>query len=168
MSERIAISGLVVRTLGWALVMYTLATFPDRLIFYFGAADGWAGVSVAGVLFSTLLPVVVGLLLLLFPERVARHLGGSGVQVPGDLQTGLAPIVFGGIGLYVALNAVLDLTYYWLLSRSSPEGPGFEFLSDAGTRAEVATTVLALFLGLGLLVGARGLSGLLAKLRGGL
>ena len=115
-----------------------------------------------------IVPAAVGIFMLWLPATTARAVIGAPLAVGTELQRLVQPLIFSGIGLYLVVDAVRVLAYYLALNAYSKEqyytSSAFE---DPSARADVASNVLFLVTGLALLLGARGLSALIHRLRYG-
>lgn len=157
-------NSVITRTFGFILIVYTLAVAPDRFI-SLSAEPERSLLLVTGILvLPSLIPLAIGLALFFMPATISRAVTGS--EAP---ETGLArqvqPLIIGGIGLYLALTAILDLIYYAMLQVYSQQEYAFSAFEDPATRANMVTTFAQLALGLAAMLGGRGLSGLLRRIR---
>jgi len=156
---------LIVKTSGLLLIIYTLALFPDRLAGYLLSPER-SGFLLAGfVLFPVVVQLLIGAFLFSFPALTAGAVAGTQPGQGSELERRLQSVVFAGIGLYVALQGALDIAYYAALHAYTRDGYDVGVFDDPTNRANLIASVLSLFLGVALLVGARGLLALIARLR---
>jgi hypothetical protein len=160
-----AVAALITKTAGLLFVIFVLATFPERLADYVHSGQGGVTFFLGGLVLPTVIPLAAGLLLMLLPATISGVVMGKASDVPPHLPQELQTLVFAGIGLYLMVQSILDLVFYWTLHRGASElvGPSFEF--DPETRAGFYTSIVALLFGICLMVGAKGLSHLLRKVR---
>jgi hypothetical protein len=116
---------------------------------------------------GTFLTLVAALLLWRFPLWIASKLlpydhsrsGGSSSVTGGELQT----VAFTVLGIYFMFKAVVAAVY-WVFWFSSVRSMGFDPAADQW--ASVLKTLAELVLACFLVFGARGLTGLIRKVRG--
>ena len=82
-------------------------------------------------------------------------------EIPQALQS----LVFAAIGLYVAIDSLLDLIWYGTLYHMAQKQGGYDVFSDPQNSAGLFTAVIGLVLGLALIFGARGLANFVRRLR---
>ena len=156
------IVALIVKTAGLLLLIYAVVLAPDRVAGYLGAPQKSGALLFGWVLFPVAVPLAVGAFLFLFPAVSASAVvgRGSGSAIDANLQV----VIFSGIGLYTLLQGSISLAYYialrLFLANYDPAS-----LADPTTKARLAGAVRSVVLGAALLLGARGLSGLLNRLR---
>lgn len=158
---------LIVKTAGLILVLYTIALLPGRIGGYALEPERTNALLVWWVLVPFLLPLAIGAFMWWFPASSARSVVGAPFAAGGDIERLVQPLVFSGIGLFLVLDAVQALTYYFALSVYMQEAYAGGALEDPTARADVASNIVSLVIGVVLVVGGRGLSAVLHRLRYG-
>jgi hypothetical protein len=158
---------LIVKTAGLILVLYTIALLPDRIGGYVLSPERSNALFIGMVLVPFLVPLVIGGFMLWFPASSARAVVGSPFATGTDLERLVQPLVFSGIGLFLALDGVRALAYYFALNAYIDEVYADSPFSDPSARADVASNIVSLVIGVALILGARGLSALVHRLRYG-
>jgi hypothetical protein len=158
------LSSVVIKTFGLILIAYTIAVFPDRLLLYAADSDQSFLLLLGVVALPSIVPLAIGLALFSLPATVSRVVLGAETQ-EAEIAKQVQPLIIGGIGLYLALMALLDLIYFGMLQVYSRQEFQFSYVEDPSARAGVFAAFAQLALGLITFFGARGLSGLLRKIR---
>jgi hypothetical protein len=160
-----ALVALIVKTAGLVLIVYTLALSPDRIASYLFSEEQSGSLFLGLVLFPLAVPSLIGAFLLVFPATTASAVVGTFSADSSDLERVLQAVVFGGIGLYLALQGSLDLAYYAARHAYGRDQYAVDALAEPTTRASLVSSIVSLLLGVALLLGARGFSALVIKLR---
>jgi len=111
--------------------------------------------------------MVIGAFMLWFPASSARAVVGPSFATGTDLERVVQPLVFSGIGLFLALDGVRALAYYFALNAYMEEAYAGGALSEPSARADVASNIVSLVIGVALILGARGLSAVVHRVRYG-
>jgi hypothetical protein len=112
--------------------------------------------------------MTIGAFMLWLPATSARAVVGAPFTAGTELERLIQPLIFSGIGLFLALDAVRALAYYVAFNAYyTQEAYAANAWEDPSTRADIASNIVSLVIGLVLILGARGLSALLHKLRHG-
>jgi hypothetical protein len=156
---------LIVKTAGLVLLLYTVALLPDRLGGYVLSPEKTNALFVGFVVIPFLVPFVIGAFMLWLPATSARAVVGTPFTSGTDLERLVQPLIFGGIGLFLALDGVRALAYYLALSAYSQEVYSADALAEPAARADVVSNVVSLVIGVALMLGARGLSAAVHRLR---
>ena len=159
---------LIIKTAGLVLVLYTIALLPGRVGSYVLSPERSNALFVGWVLVPFLVPVVIGVFMLVFPASSARAVVGPSFATGTDLERVVQPLVFSGIGLFLALDGVRALAYYFALNAYMEEAYAGSAFSDPAARADVASNIVSLVIGVALILGARGLSAAVHRVRYGL
>ena len=157
------IVGLIVKTAGLVLLIYTLALAPDRIVRFLASGETSGASLFATVLFPLAVPLATGAFLFSFPAVSTNAVVGKGTSA--DLGSNLQVVVFSGIGLYFLLRGAITVAYYVALLFFYEDRYQTASLADPAAKASFASALFSVGIGAGLLVGARGLSGLLTRLR---
>jgi hypothetical protein len=160
---------LIVKTAGLILVLYTIALLPDRLGSYLLSAESLRSnaLFVGMVVVPFLVPMAIGAFMLLLPATSARAVVGAPFTPGTELERLVQPLIFSGIGLFLALDGVRALAYYVAFNAYAQEVYPGGTVEDPSARADIVSNVVSLVIGVALLLGARGLSAALHKLRYG-
>jgi hypothetical protein len=158
---------LIVKTAGLILVLYTIALLPGRIGGYVLEPERSNALFVWWVLAPFLLPLAVGLFMWWFPASSARSVVGAPFAGGGEIERLVQPLVFSGIGLFLVLDGIETLAYYFALSAYMKEAYAGGALEDPSARADVASNIVSVVIGVVLILGGRGLSALLYRLRHG-
>jgi len=154
---------LIIKTAGLVLVLQTIALLPDRLVGYFTAFERSSALFVGLVVVPFVVPMAIGVLMLWLPATTARAVVGAPLASGTDLERLIQPLIFSGIGLFFSLEGVRALAYYVAFNHYAQDA----YANDPAARADVVSNVVSLAIGAALMLGARGLSGLVQKLRHG-
>jgi hypothetical protein len=155
-------AALITRTLGLVLIIHVLALLPERLVQFVVDVNRTMPRAIIPALIPSLAPLAIGGLLVWIPGRVASLVTGKhDVAVPDELPA----LVFCGIGLYFSIQAVLDLSYYWMWHELTLDIGFVAPMDDPKNKAGLFTALLQLGFGVVLMFGARGLANLWLKLR---
>ena len=158
---------LIVKTAGLILVLYTVALLPDRVGGYVLSPEKSNALFLGMVVVPFLVPAVIGVLMLWFPASSARGVVGAPFAAGTDLERLVQPLIFSGIGLFLALDGVRALAYYLALDAYMDETYAQDALADPSARADVVSNVVSLVIGVALILGGRGLSAVIHRLRYG-
>ena len=158
---------LIVKTAGLILVLYTIALLPDRVGGYILSPERSNTLFVGMVVVPFLVPMAIGAFMLWLPASSARAVVGAPFAAGTDLERLVQPLIFSGIGLFLALDGVRALAYYFALNAYMQEAYAQGALADPSARADVASNVVSLMIGVALMLGARGLSAVVHRLRYG-
>lgn len=162
-----AVVVLIVKTAGLVLVLYTIAVLPVHIGSYIANPEPSNALLVWTVVVPFIVPAAVGFFMVWLPATTARAVVGAPFALGTELERLVQPLIFSGIGLYVMVEAVRVLAYYLGLDAYSRELYATGAFVDPSVRADVASHVLLLVIGVALLLGARGLSALIHRLRHG-
>jgi hypothetical protein len=165
--EQRSLVALILKTAGLLLIINTLIWLPDRVAGYMFGAERSPYLFVGLVLLPLAVPLIAGALLFWFPATVAGAVSGPQPAPGSDLERMLQAVIFAGIGLWVTLQGVLDVAYYVALHTYVQDEFAARPLDDPVNRAGLISSVLSLILGVVLLLSARGLSALIARIRYG-
>jgi hypothetical protein len=163
-----AVVVLIVKTAGLVLVLYTIAMLPVYIGSYYSSPEPSNALLVWSVAVPFIVPAAVGIFMVWLPATTARVVVGAPFAVGTELERLIQPLIFSGIGLYLVVDAVGTLAYYLALNGYSKEQfYTSSVFDDPSARADVASNILSLVMGIALLLGARGLSVLIHRLRHG-
>jgi hypothetical protein len=173
--EHRALAALMLRIAGLLLIVWALADAGKSLgPFVVQPRGGFDfGLVAAGVLFGLAMPVGIGLVLLYFPGTLTtRVLRIPGIESPRDGELpAYERVAFAVMGLWWVLDAILDALYVYARSRLylrfMEDQPAYVRL-PALTPDDFASLVVSaaqLLIGLWLMLGNRGLAGLLYRIR---
>lgn len=158
---------LIVKTAGLIFVLYVIAMLPDRIVMYAMSPQRSGGFFVGFVVLPFIVPLVIGACMLWLPASSARAVVGAPFAAGTDLERLVQPLIFSGIGLFLVLDGVRALGYYVALKAFSQDVYAADALADPSARADVVSNVVSLVIGVVLVLGARGLSALVQRLRYG-
>jgi len=159
---------LSVRTAGLILLLRTLSLAPDRVAAFVFGSERSITFFVGAILVPILVPLVVGWFLLAFPASSTRGIGGEPFASGTELERLLQPIVFAAIGLYYLVGGLADIGYYLALKAFDDGDYGTARLfANPQYSAGFINAILRTVVGVGLLLGARGLSGVISRFRQG-
>ncbi len=119
------------------------------------------------VVVPLLVPMAIGGFMLWLPALSARAVVGASFAAGTELERVVQPLIFGGIGLFLALDGLRALAYYFALNAYTQEAYAADAFADPSARADVASNVVSLIIGVALILGARGLSSVVHRLRYG-
>lgn len=171
-----ALSNLLLRVAGVIIVVSSVLSVPPTVI---GLAtnDSSSGNLTSAVLMSglaALLPLLVGLVLLWFPGTVTHRIVGVRHEEASAVADGekLRQLAFSVLGLYFVSSALFDAVYWYARLKLYHSTVAAEFaymmppvvLQD--DFAGMLSTGSQLIVGLLLLFGSKGISNLVAKVRG--
>jgi hypothetical protein len=159
-----AIVAVIVKTTGLLLLIYTLLFAPERIVDYLMAGKGSVALLFGAVVFPVVLPAAVGVFLFRFPSVAAKSVIGNSPAISSDFHAQLQVVIFSGIGLYFLMQGATRIAFYvslYALFDNQYAGS----LSDPARRANLVSAAVSTALGVWLVLGARGVAGLVAKLR---
>jgi hypothetical protein len=160
-----AIVALIVKTAGLLLAIYGVVLTPDRLAQYLMVEPKSGYLLLGTVLFPLAVSLALGALLFWFPNTVANAVAGKGTATPSDFDARLQVVVFSGVGLYVLVQGAITVVYYLALQQYVDELYSTGDLGDPAAKANLVSAGFSIVCGAVLLVGARGLSSLLRRVR---
>lgn len=161
------------QVVGLALRLFAIFLFIQALrqaaaLIPYLADSATARVSLSLVVVSTLVPVAIAVFLWLLPLTIATKLiPGVNAKEPRSTLTAteIASVAFPVLGLWVLTSAVPD-TFYWAMFiyivKSSDVGRPELSPENIGN---IVATVVELLIGFWLLLGSKGVFGLLKRLR---
>ena len=158
-----AIVVLIVKTAGLLLLIYTLLFAPERIVDYLISGKGSVMLLFGAVVFPIVLPAAVGAFLFRYPSVAAKSVVGNSPAISSDFHAQLQVVIFSGIGLYFLMEGATRIAFYVSLALIDNQYAGS--LSDPSRRANLVSTAVSTALGVWLVLGARGVAGLVAKLR---
>jgi hypothetical protein len=160
---------LIVKTAGLVLVLYAIALLPDRLGSYLLSAESFRSnaLFVGMVIVPFIVPMAIGAFMLWLPATGARAVVGAPFASGTELERLVQPLIFSGIGLFLALDGVRALAYYAAFNAYTREVYAGGTVDDPSARADIVSNVVSLVIGVALVLGARGLSAALHRLRYG-
>ena len=156
---------LITKTAGLILMIYTLALFPAQLGTFFLLPERSLGQFLGFVLLPVAIPLITGLALFTFPATTVRSIAGVEALERNGTEALLQSVVFGGIGLYVAIDGILDVVYFGALRVLTRDAYDMAAFAEPTARAELIASVVSIIVGVVLLFRARGLAGLLRRIR---
>ena len=123
---------------------------------------------VGAVLVPILVPLVVGWYLLAFPASSTRAIVGGPFASSTELERLMQPIVFAAIGLYYLVGGLADIGYYLALKAFDDDDyGGLRLFASPEYSAGFINAILRAVVGAALVLGARGLSHVVSRLRQG-
>jgi hypothetical protein len=166
-----SITAMALRLSGVLILVNTVPSVPS---FVYGfVSDDRASTGSAALLsmVSVAIPLIIALALIYFPSRVSKSL--QGVEPSAEQRESTArigEIAFISLGIYLVASALFDSAYYvvkiWLLHRDAAEHDFQERVPLAyDTIAGLVSCGLQVVIGLVLMFSARGLYGLIRRLR---
>lgn len=166
--NREQIVGLAVRLFAIFLVVYTLR-YAMSLV-SFATLDPPDYVSSAFIVLFGLAPILIAILLWRFPLTIASILipqikAGTKPVALGEVEAQV--IAFSILGLWVLVSAIPDI-FYWVTYVYRIKSVGFGQVRTELTPQNIAgivSTIAQFILGVWLLLGSRGLVGMVQKLR---
>ncbi len=168
------LSNLIIRLAGLIVLINALLAIPGTIVELAGTPypDQLIGPAIfAGV--AALLPLVAGLAMVWFPGTISNRIIGvrGGEVIDSDDSLGLQQTAVSILGLYFIAVSLIDAVYwvararlYALLVAAPPVNLNAPALLREDFAGMVATAA-QLLIGLGLVLGSRGLARLLARLR---
>lgn len=155
---------------GLALLIYSAiqatANFP---LFLYEAKNTELGISVASILAIFVVPIIFGLLLWLFPARIANTI------IKKDLATntqdkflvGIEKVAIRILGLYLFYHGITDLIAHYASYHQAAEifGKNINFSGKERYTIGFIVTGVKIFLALLLILGAAGITNMLRKAR---
>ena len=160
---------LSVRTVGLVLLVHTVATAPGYVAAFVLGPQREIPVFIGVVIAPIVVPLVFGLLLLMFPSSSTRVIVGEPFAAGTEFERLLQPILFAGIGLYYLVRGLIDVAYYLSL-RVFDDGEygDLRLFANPDYSAGFISTLVELAAGGALVLGSRGMSRLVTRLRNGL
>ena len=169
------LSNLLLRFAGLFIIVHTVLAVPDRVIRLFQYTGNTTYSHTEIWLLSILsggLSAIVGLALLYFPSKITYVIIGKHSVEPNYSIAEFQSVAFSTLGLYFISAGLYDAIYwvakvrlyYFVVEQNSSY-----YLAPAMLPTEFAgivATILQIIIGIGLLFGSKGLSALIAKLRG--
>jgi len=176
-----SLSALIIRILGVILIVNIIGLVPGLVRDYLavqGVGNDAARVDAAlrnALIISAVLlaELSIGLALIYFPRSISNRMVSEGIPAEGSSGfAALQRICFSALGLYWLLAGLSGLLFgyskyklYYAIIESTPGYANLPVLGPDGF-ASLASDGLSLIIGLALLLGSRGLTGLLARIRG--
>jgi len=158
-----AIFTVIVKTAGLLLLIYTLLLAQYQIVTYLLGGKGSGMLLLGLVVFPVILPAAVGAFLFRFPNVAAQSLVGDSPAIPSDFHERLQVVIFSGIGLYFLIQGATRISYYVSLYAFFDDQTGS--FADPTRRANFVSAAISTALGVWLVLGARGVAGLVTRLR---
>ncbi len=164
MSEK-NILAVVIRIGAIVLIIDTLRAIPINWTFYSGTEEHVGSIFMYFTLLPSVVAVCIALLASLYPLLLLKGLtlGQVGeIENADQLVVGL----FAAIGLYILATGLSDLVYWQAYSRYFEEAAGMPTQLPISERANIMATIAEIVIGIGLMLGAKGLQSVLKRIRG--
>ena len=179
--EHRTLAALIIRLTGLVVLVMTITSAARSFVDFFYPSpmlkDLGIGYMATSIVISGLLPLAIALFLIYFPGMTVNGvLRIQGLETGSD--TNVAPlqrVAFSALGMLFMINSILqavhamakyDWYFYWMHETQSHNSPAAHLPISPEQFSSYISAGLEFLLGLGLLIGSKGIANALSRLRG--